>query len=358
MNYKISIITVCYNSSDKIETAIKSVIEQKYADVEYIIIDGGSTDGTQDIICKYSNYISYWCSEVDNGIYDAMNKGINQCTGDIVAFLNSDDYYEKDTLIKVGEYFQKNDIDLLFGCVYAVKNNRIINTIKTDFSKIDIAMPCCHQGIFSKREVFSQIGVFDTKYKISADYDWVLRAYKKGFNIKCVSDILAYYGMEGISSKRVEVSVKEKRDIALKYAEYDQEYISKIKLNYQQKLKNIQEEKKYKKICNQYSIIVKKKFFKQEGYYIWGTGYDGEQCYELFKFLDILIIGFIDSNKKDETIYGIPVFFPDQVGSKGLICIATNNYEKEIIIKLKEMNIEEKRIVNFSQLKKGIVNMI
>ena len=93
---KISVITVCYNSSATIERTIQSVIRQNYSDLEYIIIDGGSTDGTLDVIAKYQPYISLCISEPDNGIYDAMNKGLERTTGDVVAFLNSDDWYERD----------------------------------------------------------------------------------------------------------------------------------------------------------------------------------------------------------------------------------------------------------------------
>lgn len=89
---KISIITVCYNRKDTIEQTIESVLNQSYADKEYIIIDGNSTDGTQDIIQKYKDRLAYWCSEPDNGLYDAMNKGLRHVTGDVIAFLNSDDW--------------------------------------------------------------------------------------------------------------------------------------------------------------------------------------------------------------------------------------------------------------------------
>lgn len=117
---KISIITVCLNSVKTIEQTIRSVIMQDYDNLEYIIIDGGSTDGTMDIIRKYENYFSYWISEPDNGIYDAMNKSLKVCTGDVVAFLNSDDWYDNNVLKRVNSYFEENDVDIVSGKTYTV----------------------------------------------------------------------------------------------------------------------------------------------------------------------------------------------------------------------------------------------
>lgn len=115
---RISIITVSYNSAGTIERTIKSVIQQDYGDVEYIVIDGGSTDGTVDVIRKYEKKIFFWLSEPDEGIYDAMNKGIRRATGEIIAFLNSDDWYQKNILSEVAEQFQDNNTQIVCGDVY------------------------------------------------------------------------------------------------------------------------------------------------------------------------------------------------------------------------------------------------
>ena len=112
---RISVITVCFNSKETLEQTIKSVVGQEYEDKEYIVIDGGSTDGTVDILKKYAEQIAFWLSEPDEGIYDAMNKGIKHATGDVIAFLNSDDWYEPDTLTRVAGYFLSNRIDCPLG---------------------------------------------------------------------------------------------------------------------------------------------------------------------------------------------------------------------------------------------------
>ena len=112
---KISVVTVCYNSVDTIEETMLSVLNQTYSDVEYIIIDGGSTDGTVDIIKKYADRIAYWVSEPDNSIYDAMNKGIAVATGDYINFMNSgDSFASKDSISNVLTNI-KEDIDIVFG---------------------------------------------------------------------------------------------------------------------------------------------------------------------------------------------------------------------------------------------------
>jgi len=122
---KISIITVSKNAGLTIESCIRSVLDQDYPNIEYIIIDGGSTDGTVDIIKRYEGDISIWISEKDEGIYDAMNKGINMASGDIVGFLNSDDLYAgPDILELVAEAFHNNDTDSCYGdLVYVLKDD-------------------------------------------------------------------------------------------------------------------------------------------------------------------------------------------------------------------------------------------
>ena len=126
---KVSIITVVFNGIRTIEQTIKSVLNQSYKNIEYIIIDGGSTDGTLDIIRKYENYLSYIISEPDHGIYDAMNKGIQKSTGDIVGIINSDDWYEVNTVSQVVERFESFAVDLVYGDINFIgKNGEIIRS--------------------------------------------------------------------------------------------------------------------------------------------------------------------------------------------------------------------------------------
>jgi len=179
---KISIITVVLNNAECIEECIKSVLDQTYKNIEYIVVDGGSTDGTVEIIKKYENKIAKWISEPDRGIYDAMNKGIKLATGEIVGMLNSDDFYaSNDVISTVVKEFQKKNVDSVFADLVFVKRddiNKIVRYYKSsNFSpkKFGYGWMPAHPTFFAKREVYEKYGVFKLKYKIAADYELLLR---------------------------------------------------------------------------------------------------------------------------------------------------------------------------------------
>ncbi len=193
MDSKVSVITVCYNAEEFIENAINSVLNQIYENIEYIIIDGASTDNTVPIITKYKSRIGFFLSEPDSGMYEAMNKGIKAATGDILYFLNSDDvFYDKYVIENVVKMFKKNiDADLIYGPIIIkdpITNESFMkphNYITKSFFIYDCI---CQQGIFYKTDIFKKCGHFDTTYKIVGDYEWILRAFYK-YNVK-----RQYYG--------------------------------------------------------------------------------------------------------------------------------------------------------------------
>lgn len=178
----ISIITACYNSAKTIEDTIRSVAEQDYPYVEYIVIDGKSTDGTVEIIKKYQDEISYWVSEKDNGIFDAFNKGIMQSSGDIVGILNSDDFYaHSGVLSSVAREFIRQKTDSVYGdLVYVDSQNpdRIVRYWRSKaYRRILFRfgwMPA-HPTFFCKRDLYRKYGLFNTWMKISNDYEILLR---------------------------------------------------------------------------------------------------------------------------------------------------------------------------------------
>ena len=183
---KLSIITVSYNAVETIEDTIKSVIGQDHQDVEYIIIDGASKDGTCEIIEKYEDKISVFISEKDNGIYDAMNKGISHCTGEVIGILNADDVYTDDqTLSKIMDTFRLYETDAVYGDLEYVAKTDLSKVIRywgsRDHKRGDFKkgwMPP-HPTFFRKKKIYDQFGVYHTELRISADYELMLRMFVK-----------------------------------------------------------------------------------------------------------------------------------------------------------------------------------
>ena len=202
-NYKISIITVTKNSEKFLEDCILSVNNQSYKNYEHIIIDGNSTDNTVNIIKKHEEKITYWMSESDEGLYDAMNKGIKKSTGDIIGILNSDDIYYDQALKIVNDYFnKKKNLDFLFGSVYKYKLMHGYNPQKIKWS---FGFYTTHSvGFFIKRESQLKVGFYNLKYKNSSDYDLFYRMILK-FKMKGVAtekdEIFGEFRKGGFSSK-------------------------------------------------------------------------------------------------------------------------------------------------------------
>lgn len=179
---KISIITVVLNNKSYIEDCINSVLGQSYKNIDYIIVDGGSTDGTVDVIRKYERHLTRWLSEKDRGIYEAMNKGIKLATGEVVGILNSDDYYENgDVIATVAEEFHKQEVDSVFADLVYVKRDNTSLVVRyydsSFFSPEKFAygwMPA-HPTFFVKRIYYELYGPFKTDYRIAADYELLTR---------------------------------------------------------------------------------------------------------------------------------------------------------------------------------------
>jgi len=184
---KVSIITVVYNNEKTVESAIRSVLSQTYSDIEYIIIDGNSKDGTVGIIRKYEDRISKFVSENDKGIYDAMNKGVSMATGEVVGILNSDDLYTDENVIQdiINQFIKRPDLALVYGdlvYVAAEDTDKIVRKWQagnyySQFFENGNVPP--HPALFVKKEVYETCGLFNLEYKLAADYDFMLRAFKK-----------------------------------------------------------------------------------------------------------------------------------------------------------------------------------
>ncbi|MBK2094781.1 glycosyltransferase [Francisella philomiragia] len=217
-NIKFTVITVCYNSEKTIQKTLRSIKDQTYKNIEYIIIDGGSTDKTLEIINNYKDIVDILISEPDNGIYDAMNKGIKLATGDYIGFLNSDDYYTNDI-------FEEYNIALIKEIVDYIYSDTVFYNINKSWScecdppesfkfanSLHKGTQFCHQTLYVKREVFNKVGLFDTSFKISADYDFFLRLfnYKNNyFKGVYLSKKTCFFKMGGTSSSFLKTRVDE-----------------------------------------------------------------------------------------------------------------------------------------------------
>ncbi len=202
-NPLVTIITVVFNGEKYLEETILSVINQTYNNVEYIIMDGGSTDGTLEIIGKYEHAIDYWVSEPDQGIYDAMNKSISLSLGKYIGIINSDDYYSLRTVESVVCAFQKNHADIVFGDKISINEKLAIakkRQVQVPRKVKDVAINYVHPTVFVDIAVYKNI-LFDSSLKISADYKFFIDAFIYGFTFFRIESILAYMRYGGASSK-------------------------------------------------------------------------------------------------------------------------------------------------------------
>jgi glycosyltransferase involved in cell wall biosynthesis len=186
-----SIITVTYNSKDVLEKTVESVKDQSCKDYEYIVIDGKSTDGTIDVIKNYENEIDYWVSEEDKGIYDAMNKGIKNSSGQLIFFLNAGDtFYDKEVLQDVKDFYLKNNKpECLYGGINYINPFKEVGyeeviKEKITLTKIKKGKMIRHQSLFVNKSTFDKVGYFDLSYGLGGDYEFECRLF--GDEIECI----------------------------------------------------------------------------------------------------------------------------------------------------------------------------
>jgi glycosyltransferase involved in cell wall biosynthesis len=217
----VSIITVVYNSQNLLEKTILSIINQTYTNIEYLIIDGASTDKTIDIIKKYETSITKWISEKDNGLYDAMNKGLKMASGNYVWFINSGDkIYSPDTLQKLIN--QINSLpDIIYGETEIIDINgnelglrRHSAPDKLNWKILSRGMLVCHQSVLVKRELATE---YNLKYRHSSDFDWLIRVLKCSKSIHNSKLILSKFLEGGQTAKNLVPGLKERFWIMTKY---------------------------------------------------------------------------------------------------------------------------------------------
>jgi glycosyltransferase involved in cell wall biosynthesis len=214
---KISIITVAFNAQNTIKRCIDSVTRQKFNNIEYIIIDGGSTDNTNQVIINYKEKIDFYVSEPDNGIYDAMNKGIAMATGDIIGTLNADDYYaDENVLNNVADAFANQNINIVYGDLdYVDANGKVMRKWRSGAYKGGMFnwgwMPP-HPTFYCRKKLFEELGVYSLEYGSAADYELMLRfIHINKASVLYINEVLVKMIIGGVSNKSLSNRVKALR---------------------------------------------------------------------------------------------------------------------------------------------------
>jgi len=218
---------VSFNSVETIRDTIKSIISQDYENIEYILIDAGSTDGTLDIIKEYEGYINYFSSEEDDGIYDGMNKGISVASGEVVGILNSDDFYPNSYIVSnVARTFEKRNCDAVYGDLVYVKfydTDKIVRYWQSgnySVKKIKNGWMLPHPTFFVKREMYEKYGYYNTELKSAADYEMILKLlYKQNINVFYIPMILVKMRMGGKSNASIMNRIRANKEDGLAWTE-------------------------------------------------------------------------------------------------------------------------------------------
>lgn len=212
---KLSIITIVLNDKQNIEKTIESILSQN-VDLGYIIIDGGSTDGTLDVIKKYRDKINVLVSEKDNGIVDAFNKGLGLATGDIIGIVNSGDFLETDALSFVVQSFDENT-DIVYGNTQYWDGGKKDYIYSADHNYLDKFMSINHPSVFLRKSVYEKFGLFDKNFPIAMDYELMLRFFVNGARFRYVDTVLSNMALGGVSDVNWQRAYREAYDIRKKH---------------------------------------------------------------------------------------------------------------------------------------------
>lgn len=222
---KISIITPCYNSAKTIQDTLDSVMAQGYSNMEHIIVDGMSTDATLDIVNEYKNKAPYdviIISEKDNGIYDAMNKGIGMASGELIGIINSDDWYEPNAFSNILSVYQHQKHEIVYGMVRLYQDEKI-KEIQYFNHEFMLQHMICHPSCFVTRDTYRDFGAFSLKYRSSSDYDWMLKRYSEGkTTFSTIYEIIANMRVGGMSGSNL--GYRETLKLQLEYKQIPASY--------------------------------------------------------------------------------------------------------------------------------------
>lgn len=222
---KFSIITVTYNAAKVLEPTIKSIIGQRFLDFEYIVIDGGSTDGTLAIIKKYEKNIHYWVSEPDKGLYDAMNKGMQAARGEYIWFMNAgDEIYDEETLSRIAEAANK-DADIYYGDALFITSSGETSGLRSqvtphklpqqlNWRSLRYGMVVCHQSFIARKSIAP---LYDLSHPYCADVDWEIKCLRKATTITNTGLVLCKYLTGGFSRKNLYQSLLDRFEVLTRH---------------------------------------------------------------------------------------------------------------------------------------------
>ena len=215
---KISIITITFNSAKTLLRALESVQSQTYKDIEHVIVDGASTDGTRELIEAYAKKHKNvrWVSEPDEGIYNALNKGIRMATGDAIGFLHSDDvFYSTDSVAHIARALQEEGVQVVYGDLQYCNGEKVVRRWKSnDFNPRALKygwMPP-HPTVYVRREVYQEVGEYDEWFRISADYDMMLRIFTAGYRSRYLPEVLVSMEVGGASNKNTKARLSKTQE--------------------------------------------------------------------------------------------------------------------------------------------------
>lgn len=217
---KVSVITVCFNSAGTIKDTLESISLQDYPEVEHIVVDGGSTDGTVEILHQ-NQQISSWVTEPDRGIYDAMNKGLKLATGDVVGFLNADDVYADPVVLsEIAKAFSESDVQACYGDLVYVSRNDVSHVVRYwksgEYAKGNFSkgwMPP-HPTFYARREVYEEFGGFDLEFRLAADVEFLMRVIEAGgIRLQYIPKVVVRMRLGGVTNRSISNVLKQNLEI-------------------------------------------------------------------------------------------------------------------------------------------------
>lgn len=354
-SYKVSIITPCLNSEKTIRQTIESVLYQTYQEIEYIIIDGKSSDKTLEIICEYISSFQgkmQYISERDNGIYDAMNKGIRKATGDVIGIINSDDWYESDAVEEIVKCFMNTDAEVVYGEEWILNENR-----EREYHTYHMGFPP-HPGMFVRREAYQKYGLYDLNYQIASDWDLILRFMVSGVQFERINRIVANYSKSGVSSVKGLECAKETYEIELRYlGKCDENFLDRVDVEGKyERSKLVYISQKKPKVLRE---VLGKKFKIEDGVVIFGTGTCGKELEKILRNCNIPVLFFVDNDERKWglELNGKKIFSPEILRYyRGHVLITPTRFQKDICTQLQGYSNSALSWSILDEVRKEVIN--